>query len=83
MRHPVRQGRANTSILQVKCDCHVCLLESGAGKRIQPKMVKDISPKVFDQREYFILTGKNGFKFLSKDKPHLLMPFDIISKPTA
>lgn len=62
MRHLVRQGRANTSILQVKCGCHVHLLESGVGKRIQPKIVSNGSQKVVNQREHFILIAKNSFK---------------------
>lgn len=79
MLHLVRQGRANTSILQVKCDCRVHRLESGAGKRIQPKIVRNVSQKVVDQSEHlFYHERQKCFETLkdrSKDKPHL-MPFD-------
>lgn len=76
MRHLVRQGRANTSILQVKCGYHVHLLESGAGKRIQPKIVRNVSQKVVNQRGAFYPDRQKLLSFA-----RLLMPFGIISKP--
>ena len=62
VRRLVRQGRADTSTLQVRCDYHVHLLESGVGKRTRPKMVRNVSQQGEDQRESYTSTGKNTFK---------------------
>jgi hypothetical protein len=50
VHHLVRQGKASTSILQVKCGYHVHLLELVVGKRIQPKMKKNVSQTVIKER---------------------------------
>lgn len=50
VHHLVRQGKANISILRVKCGCHVHLLESVVGKRIQPKLEKNVSQMVIKGR---------------------------------
>lgn len=61
VHHLVRRGKANTSILQVKRDCHVHLLESVVGKRIQPKLEKNVSEMVINGKT-LILTNNNALK---------------------
>lgn len=52
VHHLVRQGKADTSTLQVRCGCHVHLLELVVGKRIQPKVEKNVSQTVIKKGSY-------------------------------